>query len=64
MGFQQRVGVRDVVAHLGTLDFVAERANVVFLGPPGTGKTHLATALAIKACQAGHRTLFATAPIP
>src|SRR5215204_6129364 len=29
--------------------------------PPGTGKTHLASALAIKACQAGHRTLFATA---
>ena len=26
---------------LGTLDFVAARENVVFLGPPGTGKTHL-----------------------
>ena len=35
--------------------------NVVFLGPPGTGKTHLATGLAIRACQAGHRVLFATA---
>jgi DNA replication protein DnaC len=34
---------------------------VVFLGPPGTGKTHLATGLAIRACQAGHRVLFATA---
>jgi DNA replication protein DnaC len=33
----------------------------VFLGPPGTGKTHLATGLAIRACQAGHRVLFATA---
>jgi DNA replication protein DnaC len=31
------------------------------LGPPGTGKTHLATGLAIRACQAGHRVLFATA---
>ena len=33
----------------------------MFLGPPGTGKTHLATGLAIRACQAGHRVLFATA---
>jgi DNA replication protein DnaC len=52
---------REVVAHLGTLDFVAGRENVVFLGPPGTGKTHLAIGLAIRACQAGHRVLFATA---
>ena len=52
---------RDVIAHLGTLDFVVGRENVVFLGPPGTGKTHLAIGLAVRACQAGHRTLFATA---
>jgi DNA replication protein DnaC len=52
---------RDVIAHLGTLDFVTARDNVVFLGPPGTGKSHLATGLAIRACQAGHRVLFATA---
>ena len=52
---------RDTIAHLGTLDFVAAKDNVVFLGPPGTGKTHLAIGLAIRACQAGHRVLFATA---
>jgi len=52
---------RDTIAHLGTLDFVTARENVVFLGPPGTGKTHLAIGLAIRACQAGHRVLFATA---
>ena len=52
---------REVIAHLGTLDFVAAKDNVVFLGPPGTGKTHLATGLAIRACQAGHRVPFATA---
>jgi DNA replication protein DnaC len=52
---------RDTIAHLGTLDFVGAKDNVVFLGPPGTGKTHLATGLAIRACQAGHRVLFATA---
>ena len=50
-----------MIAHLGTLDFVTAKENVVFLGPPGTGKTHLATGLAIRACQAGHRVLFATA---
>jgi DNA replication protein DnaC len=52
---------RDTVAHLGTLDFVTARDNVVFLGPPGTGKTHLAIGLGMGACQAGHRVLFATA---
>jgi DNA replication protein DnaC len=57
----QRSLKRDQVAHLGTLDFVAGKENVVLLGPPGTGKTHLATGLAIRACQAGHRVQFATA---
>jgi DNA replication protein DnaC len=52
---------RDVIAHLGTLDFITARDNVVFLGPPGTGKTHLAIGLGVRACQAGHRVLFATA---
>jgi DNA replication protein DnaC len=52
---------RDTIAHLGTLDFVTAKDNVVFLGPPGTGKTHLAIGLAIRTCQAGHRVLFATA---
>ena len=50
---------RDLIAHLGTLDFVVAKDNVVFLGPPGTGKTHLATGLAIRACQAGYRVQFA-----
>ena len=52
---------RDLIAHLGTLDFVTAKDNVVFLGPPGTGKTHLAIGIAIRACQASHRVLFATA---
>jgi DNA replication protein DnaC len=34
----QRSLKRDRIAHLGTLDFVTGRENVVFLGPPGTGK--------------------------
>ncbi|MFJ4243428.1 IS21-like element helper ATPase IstB [Streptomyces iakyrus] len=52
---------RDVLARLGKADFVDARRNVVFVGPPGTGKTHLAVALGVRACQAGHRVLFATA---
>jgi DNA replication protein DnaC len=57
----QRSLKRDTIAHLGTLDFIDAKENVVFLGPPGTGKTHLATGLGIRACQAGHRVAFATA---
>ncbi|MFJ4282719.1 IS21-like element helper ATPase IstB [Streptomyces massasporeus] len=52
---------REAVARLGKADFVTARRNVVFVGPPGTGKTHLAVALGVRACQAGHRVLFATA---
>ena len=37
------------------------RENVVLLGPPGTGKSHLAIALGIRACLAGQRVVFATA---
>jgi DNA replication protein DnaC len=57
----QRSLKREVITHLGTLDFVTAKDNVVFLGPPGTGKTHLSTGLGIRACQAGHRVAFATA---
>ncbi len=52
---------RDTIAHLATGAFLAEASNVVLLGPPGTGKTHLAIGLGIKAAQTGHRVLFATA---
>ena len=52
---------KEVVLHLAQLDFLLGKENVVLLGPPGTGKTHLAIALGIRACLAGHRVLFATA---
>lgn len=52
---------RDVVANLGTTNFITAGDNVVLLGPPGTGKTHLAIGLGIRAAHAGHRVIFATA---
>jgi DNA replication protein DnaC len=57
----QRSVRKEVVAHLGALDFIEARSNAVFLGPPGTGKSHLSIALGIRACLAGHRVAFATA---
>ncbi|WP_232085172.1 ATP-binding protein, partial [Arthrobacter sp. SO5] len=52
---------RTLIAHLGTGVFLAEAKNVVLLGPPGTGKTHLAVGIGIKAAKAGHRVLFDSA---
>src|SRR5512132_550678 len=52
---------REQVLHLAQLDFLAGKENIVLLGPPGTGKTHLAIAFGIRACLAGHRVLFRTA---
>src|ERR1700755_3043249 len=57
----QRSVKKTVIEHLGQLDFLHAKENVILLGPPGTGKTHIATALGIRACLAGQRVQFATA---
>src|SRR2546426_12047655 len=57
----QRSVKKTVISHLGQLDFLHARENVILLGPPGTGKTHLAIALGIRACLAGQRVIFRTA---
>ena len=49
---------RKVVRELSGLGFVERSENVVLLGPPGVGKTHLAIALAVKAAEAGHRVMY------
>jgi DNA replication protein DnaC len=46
---------------LRTMRFVSDAANVIFLGPPGVGKTHLAIGLAIEAIRQGHSAYFVTA---
>jgi len=50
--FQPKLN-RQKVMSLFDLTFIQEKGNVIFLGPPGVGKTHLAVSLALKACQAG-----------
>ena len=44
---------RQKVMSLFDLTFIRQNGNIIFLGPPGVGKTHLAVSLALKACQAG-----------
>lgn len=47
---------------LETLDFIKQGRNVVLYGNPGTGKTHIATALGIKACEQELTVLFTSVP--
>src|SRR5512145_162942 len=49
---------RRQVRELAGLSFVERAHNVVVLGPPGVGKTHLAVALGVKAVEAGYSVLF------
>lgn len=57
----QRSVKREEISHLAQLDFLREKKNIIFLGPPGTGKTHLSIALAVQAARRGYRVQFATA---
>ncbi|MFF0445986.1 IS21-like element helper ATPase IstB [Streptomyces sp. NPDC004609] len=58
---RQRAADSETVTRLATMDFVTARRNALLIGPPGTGKTHLAIALGMRACRTGHEVRFATA---
>lgn len=52
---------RRLIDELATGRFLSQGRNVVFLGPPGVGKTHLAIALGVLVAELGHRIYFTTA---
>ena len=53
---------RKKIQRLKTLEFIREGRNIIFAGSPGTGKTHIAIGLGIKACLEGYTVFFTTAP--
>lgn len=57
--FHPKLDKKEVMS-LFDLEFIPKHENVIFLGPPGVGKTHLAISLAIKACQHGFKVYFTT----
>ena len=58
--FQTSISKREVNSLLD-FGFIDNRENVVFIGPPGVGKTHLAIDLALRAIEAGYKVCFSTA---
>lgn len=52
---------RELCHRAATLEFLKEKANIVFVGPSGVGKTHLANAIGQLACLQGHRVKFVVA---
>ena len=49
---------RSLVFDLATANFIARHEDALFLGPPGTGKSHLAQAIGLAAIQQGYRVLY------
>lgn len=50
-----------IIASLSSCDFIAKKENIIMIGNPGTGKTHLSIGLGLKACNKEFRTYFTTA---
>jgi DNA replication protein DnaC len=58
--FQPGLSEKKVI-NLASLQFIDKQENIIFLGPPGVGKTHLSVGLGVKACMARYRVLFTSA---
>jgi DNA replication protein DnaC len=58
--FQPGLKERKVI-NLASLQFIEKQENIIFLGPPGVGKTHLSVGIGVKACMARYRVLFTSA---
>jgi DNA replication protein DnaC len=56
-GFQNMQKIKELI----TLDFLRKKENIILIGPPGVGKSHLATGLGLKTCEAGKNVLFVNA---
>ncbi len=50
-----------IITELSSCDFIDKKENIIMIGNPGTGKTHLAIAIGLKACTKEHKVLFSTA---
>jgi len=57
--YQPSINRQEIYA-LATCEFIRRKENIAFIGPPGTGKSHLATALGIKAAYQGYSVFFTT----
>jgi len=51
---------RQTIYHLGACEFIRKKENIAFIGPPGTGKTHLAISIGAKAVVQGYSVIFIT----
>lgn len=57
------IGLRRALPEISSVNFIETGQNLLLVGNPGTGKTHTAIGLGIKACEKGYRVMFTTVPL-
>ncbi len=58
--YQPSINEKEIL-NFSSLEFIDKKENIIFLGPPGVGKTHLSIGLGIKACMSKYRVIFTSA---